>query len=58
MLYCDGIKNCNKSVCYIDNKGFIYCELHGLWRKASGARARKLTLKELFSLKNGIPIKY
>lgn len=50
-------KGCQRIVEYIDNKGFIYCEKHGIFRE-SYCPCRKFTAKELVKLESGKPIRY
>ena len=50
-LHCDGKKDCENPVAYIDEKGWVYCEKHGLQVKQS-RRCRKLTPKELKNLQS------
>lgn len=54
-LYCDGDLGCAKVVTYIDDKGYVYCRVHGIARK-SWRRCRKLTSKELKWMKAGKPL--
>jgi hypothetical protein len=56
-LLCDGKKDCQAPVTHIDNKGFVYCEPHGKWRKSTGTPCRKLTGPELKELEAGKPLK-
>lgn len=55
-LSCDMKCSCKEPITHIDNKGFIYCQSHGEQRKYS-VPCRKLTKKELETLKSGQPIK-
>jgi hypothetical protein len=55
-LHCDMKKDCENSVSYIDNKGFVYCAEHGQQRKASGVPSRKLSPAELSQLESGKPL--
>jgi len=55
-LHCDMKEDCENSVAYIDNKGFVYCEEHGKQRKASGIPSRKLSPAELTQLENDKPL--
>lgn len=43
---CDMQKDCQGSVGYIDEKGYVYCDTHGKQCKQH-MRCRKLTPKEL-----------
>lgn len=62
-LHCDGIAwkkdgdqvvngKCDKPVSYIDEKGFVYCDKHGMERKQH-MRCRKLKPAELKELEAG-----
>jgi hypothetical protein len=55
-LCCAGEKDCNGSVTYIDEKGFVYCGIHGPIRSFY-RRCRKLKPKELTQLESGTPLK-
>ena len=55
-MQCDMKKECDKEVKYIDNKGFLYCEVHGLQRKAH-VPCRKLTGAEIRLLAHGQQIR-
>lgn len=50
---CDGDRACDASVTHIDASGYAYCEPHGLQRRASGQRCRKLRPHELRRLERG-----
>jgi hypothetical protein len=52
---CDMKADCEKPIAYIDNKGFIYCEQHGLQRKHS-VPTRKLKPSELKLIESGQPV--
>ena len=56
-LHCDGQKACQKSITMIDEKGFIYCEYHGVDRRACGIRCRRLKPNELKTIQSGQPLK-
>jgi hypothetical protein len=57
-LKCVGMHDaCCNTVTHIDNKGYIYCERHGLQRRSSGTPCRKLRPSELKTLELGQPIK-
>lgn len=43
---CAMLENCNNQVTHIDKKGFVYCQAHGVQRKAYIA-TRKLKPAEL-----------
>lgn len=45
-LTCEMTDDCSAPVTRIDDKGFIYCESHGLSRKRY-CRCRRLTPKEI-----------
>lgn len=55
-LTCDMSTECTDPVAMIDNKGWIYCERHGLERR-SWKPCRKLRPHELNRLKRGEPLK-
>ena len=55
-LKCSMHKTCEHDVSYIDEKGFVYCETHGLRRKTY-YRCRKLKPKEKKQLESGEPLK-
>ena len=56
-LKCSGIgkDSCTGNVTYIDEKGFIYCTIHGAIRHTY-RKSRKLTRAELKLLQAGKPI--
>ena len=58
VLRCDMDRTCQKPVACVDHRGFIYCDGHGLERKASGERCRKLRPAEIKTLKAGGTIRY
>ena len=55
-LECCGKENCTEEINYIDHKGFIYCESHGLLRQQS-TKCRKLRSHEIKRLKSGHSLK-
>lgn len=55
ILHCDMAKQCDASVTHIDNKGFIYCAVHGKERKYTHP-TRQLAKWELTWLRRGDPI--
>ncbi len=55
-LQCEMDLACRSSVTYLDDKGFIYCTVHGLERQAS-RNCRKLREHELNRLKRGLAVK-
>jgi hypothetical protein len=55
-LKCDMHKECQGQVSHVDDSGFIYCARHGLTRRGSGRRCRKLRASELKTLQAGKPI--
>lgn len=55
MTKCDMTKDCIKPISYIDRKGFVYCETHGLQRKAY-VPTRKLKPKELKQITDNKPL--
>jgi hypothetical protein len=58
LLNCQMTRDCREPVNYIDNKGFVYCNKHGLQRKASGIPCRRLGPPESKKLERGVPISY
>jgi hypothetical protein len=54
-LCCDGKKGCESPITHMDEKGFIYCAIHGAWRKQY-MRCRKLKPAELKTLQSGKPL--
>lgn len=56
VLKCDMSKTCEEPVTHLDDKGFVYCTKHGVQRRGSGHRCRKLAPKELRQLQGGQPI--
>jgi hypothetical protein len=57
-LKCDMKKDCNSDVVMLDDRGFIYCATHGLQRRNSGSRCRKLSPTEIKKLKRGETLRY
>lgn len=55
MLKCEFKDGCPHPVTHLDPKGFIYCTMHAVIRKAY-CRCRKLTPAELKRLQAGTPI--
>lgn len=53
VLKCDMSKTCEEPVTHLDEKGFVYCTKHGIQRRGSGHRCRKLSSSELNQLKRG-----
>jgi len=51
-ITCDMERDCTRPIAYIDVKGYIYCQKHGLQRKQAH-RCRKLTTGELQAILNG-----
>jgi len=51
-------KDCNSDVVMLDDRGFIYCATHGLQRRNSGSRCRKLSPTEIKKLKRGETLRY
>jgi hypothetical protein len=41
----------------LDNKGYIYCERHGLERRGHAIPCRKLAKHEIGRLRSGKPVK-
>jgi hypothetical protein len=56
-LHCQMKHDCPTPVSYIDEKGFVYCEKHGLERR-NPIYCRKLRPHELRKLQRGEPIHY
>ena len=54
-LTCDGTNwgPCSGGVTHLDDSGFAYCTAHGIHRRASGERCRKLKGWELRKLERG-----
>lgn len=52
-LQCDMRDECKNDVTMLEEKGWVYCENHGLQRRAGGRRVRKLRPHELNRLKAG-----
>ena len=52
-LQCDMSEGCKEPVTHIEDSGFVYCTKHGLQRRGSGQRCRKLTPSELKRLMRG-----
>lgn len=57
-LTCEMSKDCAQSVTHVDEKGFVYCTGHGIARRASGPRCRKLRPTEKRMLEAGQCIWY
>ncbi len=49
---CDGKAGCLEPVAMLDQKGYVYCTSHGLWRRGYQP-CRKLTSSELNKLARG-----
>lgn len=56
-LRCDWDHDCAEAVSMIDSKGFAYCAYHGMGRRCSGTRCRKLQPYELRRLQRGEQVK-
>jgi len=57
-LICDG-RNwgpCSGPVTHLDDSGFAYCTTHGVHRRESGEKSRKLRPWELHKLERGEPL--
>ena len=52
-LKCDGVVGCAGPITHLDNKGFIYCADHGVWRQETRGMCRKLRPYELNRLARG-----
>ena len=57
MLKCDMHTECEEPVTHIDDKGYVYCEVHGEERKAY-RRCRKLRVAEVIKLERGETTRY
>lgn len=57
-LRCDMQKDCEGTVTHVDEKGYVYCAVHGPERRQSGIRCRQLTIGEIAKLDRGEPIPY
>jgi hypothetical protein len=55
-LRCDMKKECEATVSHIDNKGFVYCEGHGIQRRYF-VPCRKPRPAEVKKLEGGVPLK-
>lgn len=55
MLRCDMVEGCAENVTHIDQKGYVYCENHGLERRVYQA-CRKLQGWEIRRLQRGTPL--
>lgn len=53
-LECDMTQDCQAPVTHIDNKGYAYCQEHGLMRQSRPCR--KLRGWELRRLERGLPL--
>jgi hypothetical protein len=56
-LRCHMERDCTGAVSYVDNKGYVYCTVHGCVRR-SMRPCRKLTPAELDTLRSGGTIAY
>lgn len=56
VLRCDMARDCDATVTHIDEKGYAYCAAHGVQRRESGRRCRKLRPWELAVLRTGKPL--
>jgi hypothetical protein len=52
---CDMKADCDAPICYIDDKGYLYCKFHGLQRRQSRP-CMKLHETDLLKLHRGEPI--
>lgn len=57
-LKCDMSIDCKKGITYIDKKGYVYCEQHGMQRKTNGTPCRILRSVEVKKLQEGKTISY
>ena len=58
ILRCAMENECTAEVTHADHKGYVYCATHGVERKRSGIRCRKLTKTEIRKLAASEPITY
>lgn len=58
LLRCDMHDACKAPVTHMDNRGFIYCETHGVARRQGGTPCRKLRPAELRKVEKGESISY
>lgn len=56
-LTCTMERDCTGPVSYVDNKGYVYCALHGPMRRVYRP-CRKLLVRELAALRRGETISY
>ncbi len=54
---CDMVHGCTGHVTHIDEKGFVYCEPHGIQRKQGNTRCRKLKGFEMRFIHAGQPLR-
>lgn len=57
MLRCEMTDKCTEPVTHIDDKGYIYCSHHGLYRRFY-RRCRKLRPHEMRRLQRGELVKH
>jgi hypothetical protein len=55
-LRCEMRTSCERPVTHLDEKGYIYCEVHGHDRQ-SWLRCRRLTAGELLRLEAGLTVR-
>lgn len=54
-LRCDMDRACTSPVTHVDRKGYVYCTMHGLRRRADQP-CRKLLAHEVRKLESGKPL--
>jgi len=57
LLRCDMLRSCEQPVTHIDNRGYVYCQAHGLARRAA-CPCRQLRASERRRLERGEPVRY
>jgi hypothetical protein len=57
ILVCDMEAGCAAPVTHLDEKGFVYCKPHGIYRRGGGYRCRALSGRELRQLTAGEPLR-
>jgi hypothetical protein len=55
MPTCDMTADCIEPITYLDDKGFVYCTMHGLQRQ-DWRRCRKMRQHELRRIERGLQI--
>lgn len=54
---CEMTATCGREATMIEEKGWVYCDHHGLERRSYGHRVRKLRAYELNRLRRGEQVK-